>query len=330
MKLAQYARRGPVPQDVIGVVERDTPRPSAGEVLVEVLAAPINPSDVLTLTGGYGILPDLPAVGGNEGVGRVAALGDGVEAPAIGQTVLLPPGCGSWTTHVVAKPAALVSLPADADPVQLSMITVNPPTAYLLLREFADLRPGDWVLQNAANSAVGGYLVQLARARGLKTVNVVRREGARAVVEAAGGDVVLVDGEGLAERVATATGGARIRLGVDAVGGAATDRLAMSLAPGATLVNYGAMAGEPCHVSAAALIFRGVSVHGFWRARWFREAEAAGLEGLYGELAAGIRAGTLSARVQATYGLDDIRDAVAAAAAEGREGKIVLLPNGRP
>ena len=84
MKLAQYARRGPVPQDVIAVVERDTPRPSAGEVLVEVLAAPINPSDVLTLTGAYGILPALPAVGGNEGVGRVAALGDGVEAPAIG------------------------------------------------------------------------------------------------------------------------------------------------------------------------------------------------------------------------------------------------------
>ncbi len=328
MKLAQYARRGPVPQDVIEVVERETPHPAPGEALVEVLAAPINPSDVLTLTGDYGMLPPLPAVGGNEGVGRVVALGEGVSAIRAGQTVLLPVGSGTWATHLVAPAAGLLPLPQGADPVQLAMLTVNPPTAHLLLAAFVDLAPGEWVLQNAANSAVGGYVVQIAKARGLRTVNVVRREGARAAAEE--GDVVLVDGDDLPARVAEACGGARIRLGIDAVGGAATDRLARALAPGGTLVNYGAMSGEPCAISPAALIFRGVVLRGFWLARWFREADASARDALFGGLVAAVAAGTLSARVQATYALDDIREAVAAAAAGGRGGKVVLLPNGRP
>ncbi len=326
MKLAEYSYRGPVPQDVIGVVERETPAPAPGEALVKVLAAPINPSDVLTLTGDYGSLPPLPAVGGNEGVGRVAALGDGVDGLRVGQVVLLPIGCGTWATHVVAKARALMPLPADVDPVQLAMITVNPPTARLLLTEFGDLAEGDWVIQNAANSAVGGYLVQLARRRGLKTVNVVRREGARGAVEAGGGDVVLLDGDDLAERVREATGGADIRLGIDAVGGMATERLAQSLAAGGTVVNYGMMGGEACAMSPASLIFRGISLRGFWLAWWFRQADPATRAALFEELAGLIADGTLSARVQATYGIDDIREAVAAAAAGERDGKIVVVP----
>lgn len=326
MKLAEYSHRGPVPQDVIGVVERDTPAPAPGEALVDVLAAPINPSDVLTLTGDYGQLPPLPAVGGNEGVGRVAALGEGVDGLRVGQVVLLPIGCGTWATHVLAKAAALMPLPAGVDPVQLAMITVNPPTARLLLSEFGDLAEGDWVLQNAANSAVGGYLVQLAHRRGLKTVNVVRREGARASVEAVGGDVVLVDGDDLADRVREATGGADIRLAIDAVGGMATERLAQSLAAGGTVVNYGMMGGEACAMSPASLIFRGITLRGFWLAWWFRKADPATRAALFTELAGLIADGTLSARVQATYGIDDIRAAVAAAAAGERDGKIVVVP----
>lgn len=117
-------------------------------------------------------------------------------------------------------------LPDQADPLQLSMMTINPPTAALLSSEFVTLRPGDWVIQNAANSAVGLYLVQLARIRGYRTVNVVRRPDAAAAVRDTGGDVVLVDGEDLATRVVEATDGAAIHLGIDAVGGPASGRLA--------------------------------------------------------------------------------------------------------
>jgi NADPH:quinone reductase-like Zn-dependent oxidoreductase len=298
-------------------------------VLLEVLAAPINPSDVLTLTGQYGMLPPLPAVGGNEGIGRVAALGAGVTSLPVGQRVLLPVGAGTWSSHVIAKAATLIPLPDVGDPVQLSMLVVNPPTASLLLSDMVALEAGEWVMQNAANSAVGGYLVQLAKRRGLRTVNVVRRESAVAEVQAAGGDVVLVDGPDLAKRVAEATGKAKIRLAIDAVGGKATDHLAQSVAVGGTVVNYGGMSGVPCSITAASLIFRNVTLRGFWLATWFRNATVNQQQSLFGELAMLIASGHLSARVHATYPLEQIKDAIAAAASGERDGKIVIVPAGQ-
>jgi len=323
---AQYTRRDPDPQSVIEAVPFERPVPAAGQALVAVLAAPINPSDVLTLTGEYGILPPLPAVGGNEGVGRVVELGPDTQGPAVGQTVLLPAGIGTWASHVLAPVAKLVPLPNGADPQQLAMLTVNPPTASLLLGNFVDLKPGDWVVQNAANSGVGSYLVQLARQRGLKTVNIVRRESAVAGVEALGADVVLVDGEDLAARVKAVTHGASIKLGVDSVGGSATLRLAACLGEGGIVVNYGALSGDACKVSPRELVFRDITLKGFWLARWFRITPAAQQHALLAELAGLIAAGKLKAPIQATYDLTQIKQAVAAAAAGERQGKIMIVP----
>lgn len=328
MKRAQYTERGPVPQASIAAVEFTLPEPAAGQALLEVLAAPINPSDVLTLTGLYGMLPPLPAVGGNEGVGKVVALGPDTQGPAVGQTVLLPVGCGSWSTHVLAEAKNLLPLPNDADPLQLAMMTVNPPTALLMLREFVDLQPGEWVIQNAANSGVGAYLMQLAKARGLKTVNVVRRESALAGVRETGGDVALLDGPGLAKRVAEATAGAKIRLGIDAVGGAGTDHLASVLAEGGVLVNYGAMSGEPCQVSPASFVFRNITLRGFWLSKWFIGAAPEQRMAVFAEIARLIAGGKLKSRIHATYPIERIKEAVAAAAAGERDGKVLIVPNG--
>ncbi len=325
MQRAQYATRGPVPQDVIECVEFALPAPAEGEVLVEVLAAPINPSDVLTLTGQYGMLPPLPAVGGNEGIGRVAAVGEGVTLP-IGQRVLLPVGSGTWTSHLIARATALIPMPPEGDALQLSMVSVNPPTASLLLSEFVSLQPGEWVIQNTANSAVGRYLIQLAKRRGLRTVNVVRRSDAVASLEALGGDVVLVDGPDLAERVAAATEHAKIRLGIDASGGSATDRIARCVAIGGTVVNYGAMSGEACKVAPASFVFRDITLRGFWLAFWFRKSTPEQRAALFGELVQLVAQGALSTPVVATYPLARIKDAIAAAAAGGRNGKVVVVP----
>lgn len=326
MKRAQYAERGPNPAEFIGAVEFDTPSLAEGQALVQVLAAPINPSDVLTLTGMYGALPPLPAVGGNEGVGKVVAHGPGVTSPPIGQTVLLPVGCGTWATHIVADAKRLMPLPNEADPVQLAMMTVNPPTAKLMLSEFVDLQPGDWVIQNAANSGVGEYLVQIAKLRGLKTVNIVRRESAIDAVKAAGGDVVVVDGPGLMKRVAEATGEAKIRLGIDAIGGEATNRLASCLAVGGTLVNYGVMSGEDCVISARNFVFKDVTLKGFWLAFWFRNAPFEKQMAVMGEIAKLIATGKLHTRVHATYDVSQIKEAVTAAATGERSGKILIVP----
>ena len=324
MLKAEYDARGPVAHASIRAVEFTLPPLQKGQALIAVVAAAINPSDVLTLTGQYGVLPPLPAIGGSEGVGRVVELGPDTNSVAVGQLVLLPRG-GAWVTHMVADAQRLIALPAGADPQQLAMLTVNPPTAALMLREFVTLGGGDWVIQNVASSAVGGYVVQLAKLRGYRTVNVVRREPAVAGVKALGGDVVLVDGDDLAKRVKAAVAGAPIKLGIDAVGGRATERLGDCLSEGATLVNYGQMSGESCVISARATIFNNVTLRGFWLVHWFRTATREAQGALYAELTGLIASGKLHARIQGTYPVERIKEAVAAAAGD-RDGKILIVP----
>lgn len=321
---AEYSTRGPIPQEVIAAMEMSLEPPMPNEVTLAVMASPVNPSDVLTLTGEYGMLPDLPAVGGSEGVGRVVEVGADVHDLAVGDLVLLPLGSGTWRTHMTARAKYLFPLPTSADPLQMSMLAVNPPTASLLLSEFVDLEPGDWIIQNAANSAVGGYLIQIAAIRGLKTINVVRREDA---VEAIGGDAVIVDGPGLRNRVAEITGGAPVCLAVDAVGGDATRRLCSTLGEGGVAVAYGSMSGEPATVSAASLIFAGVTLRGFWLARWFQAADASTRMAVFAEVAAMIEAGSLRAAIAATYGVKAIKDAVAHAARGSKDGKVLIVPD---
>jgi len=324
MKQAIYETRGPIPHDVIHAVEKETPVPQGDQVLVAVLAAPINPSDVLMLTGEYGMLPDLPAVGGSEGVGRVAAVGSEVTGLSVGQTVLLPVGSGTWASHVLAPAKRLVPLPNDADPQQLAMVSVNPPTASLMLSEYVKLQPGDWVIQNVANSGVGSYVTQLAKIRGLRTVNIVRRESAADTVTANGGDVVLVDGKELAKRVKAATDKEPIKLGIDAVGGEATNRIASCLAFQGTVVTYGSMSGEPSVMSPQFTIFRDITLRGFWLAMWFQQAARDAQMAVYGELTGLIAAGKLKTKIHAVYDVANIQDAIKAATQSGRSGKVLI------
>jgi trans-2-enoyl-CoA reductase len=235
MKQVIYEKFGN-PAEVLKLVESDPTPLADGQVRVEVLRAPINPSDLIQVSGNYGVRPPLPAAAGNEGLGRI------VEGEGKGQLVLLPAGAGTWVTEVVADPRHLVPLP-EGDLDQLSMLFVNPATAALLLTEYVDLKEGDWIIQSAANSAVGGYLVQLARARGINVACVVRRESAIADLKELGADVVLVDGPDLAREVKAATG-AKMKLAVDAVAGKTAGRLADTLEHGGTLVNYGGMSND--------------------------------------------------------------------------------------
>lgn len=322
---AEYTERGPALHALLHLVERETPVPGPGEALVEMLAAPINPSDLLTITGQYGLLPPLPAVAGNEAVGEVVAVGEGVNASRIGERVVMPPGYGTWASHMLVPADRLWAVPTDADPLQLSMVRVNPPTAELLLRDFVPLERDEWIIQNAANSGVGEYVIQLARRRGLRTVNVVRREELIAPLQQMGADIVLLDGPDLPERVVDATQRAKIRLGLDAVGGSATERIASALAPTGTVVNYGASGGESSRITPRTLIFRDITVRGFWLVHWFRRTPVAEQQVLYDALAGMIRRGELAARIQATFPLTQLHDAVTMAAQNARTGKVLLV-----
>ncbi|HEY2838412.1 MAG TPA: zinc-dependent alcohol dehydrogenase family protein [Pirellulales bacterium] len=327
MKAVQFKSFG-LPTTVADCVDLPEPgKPGAGEATVEVLATPINPSDVMTLLGMYGTLPKLPATPGNEGIGRVLEVGSGVEHLRPGDLALLPVGAGAWTTKILAPAAKLVPMPPDADPQQLAMLTINPPTALLLLRDVVELKEGDWVVQNAANSAVGTYLIKLAKLRGLKTANIVRRDSLIEPLKKLGADVVIVDGHELGKRVSQATGGAKIRLGIDCIGGESTMRLAGALTHGGTVCNYGAMAGEPCKIGPQDLIFRNITLRGFWLAHWFARATQMDQMTVFGQLIGLVADGTLKAEIEATYPLDKIKDALAHAMQPERSGKILLTPN---
>jgi D-arabinose 1-dehydrogenase-like Zn-dependent alcohol dehydrogenase len=147
-------------------------RPPA--VLVGVEYAPINMNDLYVIQGAFPVRPSLPSVVAIEGVGRVLAVGSGVEHLKVGDQVLIPLYAFSWRERLVVPAVGLFSLP-EAEPQQLAMLGINPPTASLLLDEAPDLKPGDWVVQNAANSGVGRSLIAIAKARGIKTINLVRR-----------------------------------------------------------------------------------------------------------------------------------------------------------
>ena len=324
MKAVRFTRFGPA-SEVAELVDVPKPAPpGSGQVLIEVEVAPINPSDLLHFEGRYAQPASLPAFAGAGVLGRVARLGTDVQhLKPDDRVIVVNTQRRAWCDRFVWPAARLIPLP-EADPVDLALLAANPPTALLMLESFGNLQPGDWVMQNAANSSVGVSLIQIAKMMGLRTVNVVRRPQLVDHLAAFGADVTLVDSPDLRARVAEAVGGVRIKLGIDAIAGDATRRLANCLGDGGTVVNYGLLSGKPCEVDAADIVFRDVSLKGFWYSRWFSTAEPAAIKDLFARLVGMVQAKTLRVPVEAVYPIENLNDALAHAQREGRSGKVVL------
>ena len=282
--------------------------PSVGQVLIGVEFSPIDLSDLLVASGAYPFRPSLPSVIGNEGVGRILAVGPGVENVAVGDRVLTPLYGLAWAERIVASAEGLFALPPDVDPRQLAMLTINPPTAGLLLSEFVDLAPGDWVVQNAANSGVGRAVIALAKARGLGTINLVRRPELIDELKALGGDLVIVDGPEGVSQVKAALGTAAPRLAIDGVGGSGAAALIDLLGRDGTLAAYAALSKAPITVSALALIFKRISVRGFFLSD---PEHASKMTPFIVEAADLLLSGLLHAPVAANFPLSAIKVAVA-------------------
>ncbi len=327
MKAVQFAKFG-VPHKVARCVEvDDVGAPGVGEVVIEIEAFPINPADLLTIQGRYAVRPKLPALLGAEGVGRITAVGKKVKGVKTGDRVINL-GRDNWVQKCRVKHEQVIKVPGNSDVLQLAMLKVNPATAFLLLRNYVQLKAGDWVIQNAANSGVGANLIRLAKAKGIRTANVVRREELIEPLKAIGADVVVVAGKGMTDRVLEQTGNAGIRLAVDAVAGEASMELASCLGDGGTVVNYGLLSGKPCMITAHQTVFRGISLTGFWLAKFLTTTPRKEIEAVYAELLDLVRSGRLRVEVEATYGIEDIQEALDHAAREGRSGKILVTPNG--
>lgn len=314
------------PWDVLDVEEVSTPEPGAGEVRVRTLLSPIHNHDLWTIRGSYGFKPELPARTGSEAVGVIDALGEGVGNLELGQRVAAGGAFGAWAEYFTAPAAGLIPVDDDADDEVAAQLVAMPFSTIALL-DWLDLKEGDWIIQNAANGAVGRMLAQLSPTRGINVLGLVRRDDGVEELNAQGIDqVVSTESSGWQDRVAEITGGARIVAGIDSVGGDASNHVLSQLGEDATLVIFGAMAGGTMGLNSGAIIFNNITVKGFWGSRVMSELAPQRRGELFTELLTRVKDGTLSLTAEATYPFDQVREASKANFVPGRKGKILLRP----
>jgi NADPH:quinone reductase-like Zn-dependent oxidoreductase len=314
------------PSDVIELNTVSEPALGEEEVLISIEAAPINPSDLLFVRGTYGVRPAFPSSIGAEGVGRVAKIGSKVDVAVLGKRVLILPTYeqGTWGDEVVVQVRNIVPVSDEGDPLQLSMMGINPATAYLLLSRYVSLMPGDWIGQTAANAAMGQYIIALAKLAGVKTLNVVRREEAAEQVRQWGGDRVVLQGDNLQKDIEEALDGKKLSLVLDTVGGTSVGELAKSLKPGGSVVVYGMQSGQFPAMPPKEFVYRGLSLHGFWLINWIRTAPRTEIEDVYQKLGNLVADGSLSAAVERVYPLDQFKEAFKQSLKSNRSGKVLF------
>ncbi len=314
------------PAEVLYVADVETPEPGPGEVRVRTVLASIHNHDLWTIRGTYGFKPELPARSGTEAVGVVDAVGEGVTTLQPGQRVVTGGTFGVWAEYFVAPAAALVPVPDGIDDEAAAQL-ISMPFSALSLLEYLDVAPGQWIAQNAANGAVGRLVAQFAAARGVHVLGLVRRaEGIAELAEAGISGVVATDDDAWRDRVIEITGGAPIVAGVDSVGGSASDDVLSLLADDGTLVVFGAMASPTMSLSSGSVIFRQVTVKGFWGSKVSRAMDASARAALIGEVIRGVGDGSVTLPVAAVHSFDEASLAVRANFEPGRVGKLLLRP----
>lgn len=311
------------PERVLTVAERPRPEPGPGQALVRMLLSPIHNHDLMTAAGRYGYKPALPAVGGTEAVGVVEALGEGVGHLRVGQRVA-GGAQATWAEYYLADAARLVPVPDGVGDETACQLVSMPLSAKMILAELG-LKPGDWLVQNAGNGAVGRLVSRFGTERGINVLSLVRREDAAAELRGLGIETAVSTGDaGWAEQARAMTGGAPILHGIDSLAGDGPSQLARVMADGGRITSFGAMTEQPLQIPPALLLFRRMTVDGFWAARPRLPPQEIGR--LLGELVADAAAGRLALPVAGTYRLEEVAEAVRATRRPGRPGKVVLKP----
>ncbi|WP_194764052.1 zinc-binding dehydrogenase [Microbacterium sp. UFMG61] len=312
------------PEDVLQVADRPTPEPGPGQVRLKIVLSPIHNHDLWTIRGTYGFKPELPAASGTEALGVVDALGEGVENLTVGQRVATGGTFGAWAEYVVANAAGLIPVPESLDDESAAQL-VSMPFSTISLLQFLDAKQGDWIIQNAANGAVGRMLAQLGAARGVNVLGLVRRAaGVDELREQGIENVVATDQDDWREQVSAITGGAHVPFGIDSVGGSSAGDVLSLLGDGGTLVAFGAMNSPTMEIASGDVIFKQATVKGFWGSKVIQTMDAATRGALFGELIQRVTEGTLTLPVSGVFDAADAAEAVRASNTAGRVGKVLL------
>lgn len=326
MKAVVFNRHGN-PSEVVRVCEMPVPEPGFRQVRVRMLAAPINPSDLLTIEGRYSQVPQLPATPGYEGVGIVEKTGGGL----LGwlrqgkRVAVISSQGGTWSEYCIVQAKHVVPMPEDIPDEQAAMFFVNPLTAVSMVRSVLNVSANEYLLQSAAGSALGQMVIRLGQTFGFKTINVVRRREQAEQLRQLGGDICLSESDGpIDEQVLTATKGQGVRYAIDCVGGATGSAVVRCLAPGGRCLIYGLLSGEPIQIDPRRMISNGLVIEGFWLARWLPRLGIPRTLRLFNLVKQLMREGVLRSDIAAVYEQKDIAQAMRHVQQGARGGKILL------
>ena len=297
------------------------------DVLIKQAYAPINPADINMMEGRYYVSPEAPFVLGNEGVGQVETVGSAVAGVRAGDSVIIPfkseqNWVGSYSEYLVANEEDVVVVPSEISLQQASMMTVNPFTAFEMLHHIIDLEPDDMIVQNAASSAVGRWVIFFAATEGLKTINLVRDMSYKEELKDLGADVVAQDMKGAAKLIREKC--PHVILGLNGVGGDSGLEVCKSLMQEGIMVTYGAMSKQPVTLSNASLIYKSNAFHGYNRGLSIESQMPDDVRETYDAIFTLYLDDPFDIPVAETFSLDQVKDAINYTQKPSRKGKVLL------
>jgi NADPH:quinone reductase-like Zn-dependent oxidoreductase len=327
MKQAVFNKTG-LAKDVLEIKEVLTPEPKAGEVRIRVKAAPVNPSDSLFVQGFYGMQPRFPdSPAGFEGAGEVDVIGTGIgegTQVAKGMKVCFA-ALGTWSEYVVVPATQLLPMPNGLKWEEGAQLFVNPFTALAMLEE-ANLQKGDWLLLTAGFSAVSKMVVRIAKERGIKTICTVRRAEQADMLHVMGAEAVInTKKDSITERVKALTDKQGVKACFEAVGGKTAEEVQQCMAKGGKIIVYGLLSGQDAKFNSGLLIFREITIQGFWLSRWMVESSLGTKAKLGSELHSLVKKGIIPFDIGATFPLEKAADAVTYSDTPGKSGKAIIL-----
>lgn len=302
------------------------PQPGPGEVLIKMAAAPINPSDLALLKGGY-MKRTYPFTPGLEGSGMIVASGRGLlPGLRMGKRVACSPnpeGDGTWAEFMISSVLRTVPLPKSISMEQGAMMLVNPMTvmAFLHMAEEGKHRA---MVNNAAASALGKMLIRQAAEKGIPLINIVRKEEHAMELKNMGASFVLNSADASFEAdLSKLASKLDASLFLDAVSGSLASLLLRAAPPGSTLLTYARLSGDPLSVDPVELIRGDKKINGFLLGNWL-QTKGILFKLKFVKQVKKQLGGTLSTHIHQTFLMNDVEEAIKYYRAHMSQGKILL------
>jgi NADPH:quinone reductase-like Zn-dependent oxidoreductase len=317
----------------LAVRERPVATPRRGQVLIEMAAAPCNPSDLLLLQGKYGTLKTLPTVPGWEGAGTVVATGGGLLGRwLMGKRVacaIRSDRDGTWAEYVVANADNCIPLKAAVPMQQGASLIINPITAMGLL-DTARRAGHRAAVHTAGASQLGRMMIAMAADMDYPLINIVRREEQVALLKSLGATHVLNSSvEGFAKEFESLCKQLNATAVFEAIAGDMTGTVINAMPPGSSAYVYGALSQDACgHIDPIQLVFHKKTVTGFYLGNWLDSRSAIGVLRTAGRIQRMIIDGRIGTTVQRRLSLDKAADGLQQYAGNMTGGKVLIMPNG--